>query len=126
MKNKKNVLILLFIIVGTGIYIWFSTMFINERTYRKLGWKASDYSDTIINWEEAEVKLVNLDRSPEVQERFLSYGDKWGKVNQSLLFLNGNNAVYVCFNTTQDGLLGPIGLYFNPFTKQIIGIDIRM
>lgn len=31
----------------------------------------------------------------------------------------------VTFNTNKDALLGPIGIYFNPETKEIVGYDVR-
>jgi len=46
-------------------------------------------------------------------------------INRILLKLNGNHAVRVRFNTEFNALSGPETIYINPFTKQVIGMDIR-
>ena len=48
------------------------------------------------------------------------------KINNFLLFLNGGRVISVEFTTTDYGALGPIVLYFNPFTRQCIGGELRM
>lgn len=123
---KKKWLILLIIIAASFIYISASTLIINQESYRSLGWEVSKNDKSIINWEAAEVKLVNLNANEQKQLFFPDRSNIGAKFSHYLLVLNGNHAVYVKFNTTQDGLLGPIGLYFNPFTRVLIGWDIRM
>jgi hypothetical protein len=73
------------------------------------------------DWRKADVSLINFNKSSAITPPVFS-----GKLNRFLLFLNGSRAVRVEFSTNQDGMLGPIVLYFNPFTKRCVGGDIRM
>jgi hypothetical protein len=50
--------------------------------------------------------------------------DGWQEFNLNLLMLNGGRAVHVMLHTDLDGLLGPIGIYFNPFTGVVVGYDL--
>ena len=64
---KKKWLILLVIIAASFIYISASTLIINQESYRRLGWEVSKNDKSIINWEAAEVKLVNLNANEQKQ-----------------------------------------------------------
>jgi len=108
--------------VSIFIYIEiFSTIVINKNSYRKLAWELVNHNKTIINWETANVSLKNEKEMPIHVSAMLS-----AKINNFLLFLNGRRVIAVEFSTTDDGALGPIVLYFNPFTKQCIGGELRM
>ena len=121
MKRKIIIVAVIIAMAGIFIYIWASTAFINEMNYRKRAYALQNYDSNIIDWEEAEVTLVNLAEEYCITPRIFSV-----RVNRYLLFLNGGYAVKVKMHTKLDGLLGPSILYFNPFTKQYIGGAPRM
>lgn len=120
--RKRTVIICLLIVVSIFTYIGISsTIVINENSYRKLAWELVNHNKTIINWETANVSLRNEKETPMLVAPILS-----AKINNFLLFLNGRRVISVEFPTTDDGALGPIVLYFNPFTRQCIGGELRM
>lgn len=121
MKKKRIIVTILLVVAVLFIYIKISSTVINDNYYRKLAWETSNHGKTIISWQTAKVSLVNVKEKPIHVAPILS-----GKINKFLLLFNGGRAVRVEFSTTQDGLLGPIILYFNPFTKQCIGGELRM
>jgi hypothetical protein len=120
MKRKSIIVIALLIVVAVFVYIGISSTIINENYYRNLAWKMSNHDKAIINWETANVSKINLKETYIYTPLLFSC-----KLNRFLLFLNGGSAVRVEFRTTQDGYLGPIVTYFNPFTKQYIGSNLR-
>ena len=109
------------VLVSLIIYIWASTTFINEMNYRKRAYAIENYAKNILDWKNAKVTLVKLEKEPCNTPQLFN-----AKINRFLLFLNGGYAVKVEMNTSSDGLLGPSILYFNPFTKQCIGGVLRM
>jgi hypothetical protein len=122
MKRKSILIICLLIVVSIFFYIGISsTVVINKNYYRKLAWELVNHNKTIINWETANVSLKNEKETPMHVAPTLS-----ARINNFLLFLNGGRVISVEFSTTHDDLLGPMVLYFNPFTKQCIGGDLRM
>ena len=104
------------VFISIFIYIWASTTFINEMDYRSYAYALSNYSENILNWENAKVTLVKLETEPCITPNIISM-----KINRYLLFLNGGYAVKVEMRTNMDELLGPLIIYFNPFTRQYIG-----
>jgi hypothetical protein len=68
-------------------------------------------------WEAAEVEMVKGHNTGMTL-------DPWQEFNLNLLMLNGGRAVHVMLHTDLDGILGPIGIYFNPFTGVIVGYDL--
>lgn len=121
MKRKNIIIAIILVIVSSSLYIWASTTFINEMNYRKRAYAIENYAKNILDWENAKVTLVKLDKEPCRTPQILS-----AKINRNLLFLNGGYAVKVEMHTDMDDLLGPSILYFNPFTKQCIGGVLRM
>mgnify|MGYP000612573192 CR=1 FL=1 len=121
MKGKNIISTVLLIAAAMFIYIGISSILINENYYRELAWEVANHDKTIINWQTANVSLINVKENPIHTAPVLS-----AKINRSILILNGGHAVRIEFSTTNEGLLGPIVLYFNPFTKQCIGGDLRM
>ena len=122
MKRKQIVIICLLIVASIFTYIGISsTIVINENSYRKAAWELVNHHKTIINWETAKVSLKY-----EKDTRMLVAPILSAKINNFLLFLNGGRVISVEFYTTNDEYLGPVIFYFNPFTKQCIGGDLRM
>lgn len=117
-KRKSVVIFILVLLVCIAVlsYIWASTYFIDEASYRERVYASLNYSSHIIDCEEAEVTLVKIADEPCITPNILA-----PKVNRYLLILNGGYAVKVVMHTDVDGLLGPVILYYNPFTKQYIG-----
>jgi hypothetical protein len=120
MKRKIIIIAVILVVVSISIYIWASTAFIDEMAYRERAYVITNYDRNIINWEEARVYLVKLREEP-----CRTFRDLNARINRYLLFLNGGYAVKVEFRTYYDGVLGPLVLYINPFTKQLIGIAPR-
>jgi hypothetical protein len=122
MKRKSVFLmVILALAISSLVYIQISSRHIDKNYYRNLAWEVANHNETILDWKKADVSLININKSPANTPPVFS-----GKLNRFLLFLNGGRAVRVEFFTTQDGMLGPIVLYFNPFTKKCVGGDIRM
>jgi hypothetical protein len=121
LKGKSIIITVLLIAAAMFIYIGISSTVINENYYRRLAYRVVNNDKTINNWETADVDLLNIKENPARTAPILS-----AKVNKFLLFLNGGHYVRVVFDTTQDSLIGPIVLYFNPFTKQCFGGALRM
>ena len=69
--------------------------------------------ETIINLENPEIMEVTFDKQPSIY-----YYDK--KVN-----LIGKSVYRIKFNTTQDGLLGPLVFYVDKYNGELIGADFR-
>jgi len=120
-KSKIIFISVVLVAIGISFYIWKSTVFINEMYYRKYAYAIQNYDSNIIDWKEAKVTLVKLEKEHCKTPRILS-----AIINRYLLFLNGGYAVKVEMRTKLDGLLGPSILYFNPFTKQYVGAALRM
>ncbi|MEK3766041.1 hypothetical protein [Solibacillus sp. FSL K6-4121] len=86
-----------------------------EKVYlemREIAWTSlSDMAkETVIgNWEDAKVTEESI-----INERQTNGEEKLLKV------------LKVEFTTTQDRFLGPIGIYIDPSTKEIVSRDIRM
>ena len=74
-------------------------------------------------WEDAEVEMVRGARLFMATES--GWDGFWREFNVGLLMLNGGRTVHVVFHTENDGWLGPIGAYYNPFTGVLVGIDLR-
>ena len=81
-----------------------------EAILKKLDDKSKE---TIINLENPEISEVTFDKQPSIY-----YYDK--KVN-----LMGKSVFRIKFNTTQDGLLGPLVFYVDKYNGKLIGADFR-
>ncbi len=121
MKRKNIIIAIILVIVSASFYIWTSTTYINDMNYRKRAYDIGNNAKDILDWENAKVTLVKLDKEPCSTPQILT-----AKINRNLLLLNGGYAVKVEMHTEMDGLLGPYIVYFNPFTKQCIGGVLRM
>jgi hypothetical protein len=121
MKRKNTIVLIIFVVVSISAYILVSTTFINQRNYSKRAYASMYKNKPLIGGSGAKVTLVKLKQEPCSTPPVLSY-----KINRYLLLLNGGYAVRVEINTNMDGLLGPIIVYYNPFTKQPIGGVLRM
>ncbi|WNQ11949.1 hypothetical protein MJA45_02500 [Paenibacillus aurantius] len=104
-------------------YITISTLLINKPPYLKHAWDEVRHSPHIENWQEGEVTAASL-QEERFKQLFLAKPTAWATINRHLLRLNGNHAIRVMFHTDNEGILGPITVYFNPFTKQVIGFDV--
>jgi hypothetical protein len=120
-KYRTVVIIVLGIVVITTIHIVSSSKLINKGNYRKSAWEYTKHDKTIIDWDKASVDIIKL---PPSKSLALSQINKV-RFNRILLNLNGNQAVRVTFHTEMDVIVGPLVIYYNPFTKQVIGIDFR-
>ncbi len=86
----------------------------NEKEYmefRQVAWESlsENTKDTVIgDWQKAEVIEVSPDDVP-----------------QHIKLEKNQKVVKVVFNTEQDLSLGPIGLYIDRSSKEIIGADAR-
>jgi hypothetical protein len=74
-------------------------------------------------WKDAEVEMVRGARLDVIP--MSGWDGLWREFNLGLLMLNGGRTVHVVFHTGLDGLLGPIGIYYNPFTGVAVGYDLR-
>lgn len=111
---------ILLVAAAVFVHIRVSTVHIDETDYVKRAYAIlSDTWNTVYS-DVAEVSLVKLKK-----EKCITPPDIRGKINRHLIFLNGGYAVKVEIHTDLDGLLGPITLYFNPFTRQWIGMAPR-
>ena len=119
MKKKKAIFISLIIIVGIIIYIGLSTYIVKDKSYRSLAWNYENHDKNIHDWESAKVTLVKL-----TDKQKLTMTNSSSKINRKLLFLNGDKAICVTFYVyvSVTGKLEPLNYYFNPFTKQFIGL----
>ncbi len=121
MKINKIAVSLLIFIALIIIDIQVTSTFVNKRYYRELTWEMLEHHNTIIEWKKSDVSIVDIGKyhvhTPDIFT---------AKINRQLLFINGGRAVRVEIKTTNDGMLGPIVLYFNPFTKQCIGGELRL
>ncbi len=98
MKNRKVILSILFIVLTlAGLGIGLTQS--KEQDVRKIVWNRlsnEQRKEIIGTWSDATLEKVN------------------------------NGTYHVVFHTTRDGLLGPIGVYIDPETKEIVGKDGRM
>lgn len=124
--RKKSVWIAPLIIVVIAVaYIVISITFINEKSYLKRAWEEAEKSNHILNWQDGEVTVISL-QDTRIKQLYMQKQTSIAKFNRNLLWINGNKAVRVLFHTDNEGLLGPITVYFNPITKQVIGYDVMM
>ena len=122
LKWKIIIVTCLLLIVSIIVYIGVSSNYIiNKSDFQSKAWELIQHDSTVIDWENSKVSIINSKDTPMVVAPILS-----AKINNALLFLNGGRVVCVEFSTTNQGLLGPIVLYFNPFTRQCIGGQVRM
>ncbi|MFD2614164.1 hypothetical protein [Paenibacillus gansuensis] len=124
--RKKSIwfaltLILLIIVVA---YIVTSTTIINEQLYLKRAWDEADHDKHIWNWQEGDVSVIDL-HDKRIKGLFIPKPTANAKFSRRLLWINANKVVRVSFHTDNEGLLGPITVYFNPITKQVIGYDVK-
>lgn len=88
-----------------------------EKVYmemREIAWASlsENAKETVIgNWKDAK---VTEEQPSVINEVHLNGKEKPTKL------------IKVIFNTSEDRLLGPIGIYIDPSTKKIISRDIRM
>ena len=112
----------LLLIVSIAVYIGVSSNFIiNKSDFQNKAWDLIEHDSSVIDWENSKVSIINSKDTPMIVAPILS-----AKINNALLLLNGGRVVCVEFSTTNEGMLGPIVLYFNPFTRQCIGGQLRM
>lgn len=121
MKAKRVIISILVLIFLMLIDIGISSTIINKRYYRELAWETVNRDGTVTDWKNAEVSFVDIETATVYIPETIS-----ANINRKLLVLNGGRAVRVEMHTTRDGMLGPIVLYFNPFTKQCFGGGIRL
>ena len=124
MRLKCKIIIVpgLLLIVSIAVYIGVSSNFIiNKSDFQNKAWDLIEHDSTVIDWENSKVSIINYKDTPMIVAPILS-----AKINNALLFFNGGRVVCVEFSTTNERMLGPIVLYFNPFTRQCIGGQIRM
>ena len=96
---------------GWTYYLYYYNRIKDEDTFRELAWNQLSNVDKETvkhDWREAAVSLA-----------------EWNSVGIKTDGLNRKLVVSVTFNTDRDGLLGPIVLYFDPYTKKAAGYAIR-
>ncbi|MGO4110290.1 hypothetical protein [Paenibacillus sp. YAF4_2] len=120
-KNPVWVTLLLLIIVAA--YTVISTTSISEKGYVNRALNEVDYNKHILNSQNGEVSVTSLD-GKRIKELFVPKPTTFAKINRIALWINGNKAVRVLLHTDNEGLQGPITVYFNPMTKQVIGYDV--
>jgi len=137
MKRRRSLPAILFAVVVLVLagfaYIQLATLLYDGEVMAEAAWRqltaegAIQETERLVlveaGWEDAEVELVAYDppRIPWSSDNRLWISD----VSRRLLFLNRNQAVRVVFRTGQEGLLGPLVVYVNPFTRAIVGMDPR-
>ena len=122
LKWKIIIVTCLLLVVSIAVYIVVSSKFIiNKSDFQNKAWDLIEHDSTVIDWGNSKVSIINSKDTPMIVAPILS-----AKINNALLFLNGGRVVCVEFSTTNEGMLGPIVLYFNPFTRQCIGGQLRM
>lgn len=80
---------------------------VTASSLREIAWKhltQEEKSTVTGDWKKAKVTIVQWDEVPL----------KKSTVKPEVIYK-------VTFNTNQDGLLGPMGIYFDPVTKIIVG-----
>lgn len=108
MKKKKMIhsclIILLILILGLKP--------VNETYIKVKVWSilSKESKEEIIgNWTDAKIEKWEVkDKSFFIDEKYY-----------------GKRVYHVVFRTRNDGLLGPIGVYVDPWTKEIVGGDTR-
>jgi hypothetical protein len=114
-------------VVAGLLYCNLATWFYNPDIFARRAWTLTTTEDLesgtlreqliAAGWEAAEVEMVQGHSIGATR-------GAWQEFNLNLLMLNGGRAVHVMLHTDLDGLLGPIGIYFNPFTGVIVGYDL--
>jgi hypothetical protein len=99
--------------LGSGwfYYLYYYNKIEDADSFRKVVWDTmseNDKKSVTYDWHKAVVTLVDWN----------SVGHK--KDNSSRKFV-----VSVCFNTEADGILGPIVVYLDPLTKEVVGGELR-
>lgn len=87
-----------------------------EEELRTLAYESltKEEQQTILDWTKASVDTI------KPIESFLIWG------SQGSLDLKGREVVVVTFSTTQDPLLGPIKVYLDAETHEILGKGLRL
>lgn len=128
MKKKKPFIYLCLLCLGILLfsYIGSCNKIINKDTYLNIAWDYIDHDKTIIDWKKGQVSLVKLGPDSFIyQRKILERGYYSNRINRLLLILNGNNVINVTFETSLDNLLGSEVVFINPFTKSVIGENVR-
>ena len=77
--------------------------------------------ETIISLDNPKVEEVVFD-----SEHYMLYFDENDKLSQKPFYkIQGKTLYQITFNTTQDGLLGPIVVYVDKSNGKLIGVDFR-
>jgi len=106
---------LIVILIVMFSYIFISTNTFNETYFKDKAIELHKNQKDIMSWKECDVKLVKLNNvtfTEGTSEKF----------NRLLLKLNGNRAVRVTLTADKAYTLNDTRIiYFNPFTKKVIG-----
>lgn len=104
------------------LYIWTSTLIINNNSYISLTQSIAKEDMTLKAGYTVKVKVVEIKKSIDYLSPIPpNESNKITKLNKLLLSLNGYRAVEVEYEPKVESLLGNLQLYVNPFTKQTIG-----
>jgi hypothetical protein len=96
---------------GWYYYLYYYNEIKGAEDFRKLAWdmlSENDKKTVRYDWNKAIVTLVDSN----------TIGYKKGKTRSKF-------AISVCFNTEADGIMGPIIIYFDPSTKEVVGGEMR-
>lgn len=96
---------------GWFYYLYYYNEIKDADSFRKVVWdkmSENDKKSVAYDWHKAIVTLEDWD----------SVGHKKDNSNHKYV-------VSVCFNTEADGLLGPIIIYLDPLTKEVVGGELR-
>lgn len=113
------------LIVFLAAYITLTTAAPDPNLFRAQAWNYTKHDKSIVNWKKGEVEVVRLDSRYRYKPGAMLPAGPLPTTNLALLWFNGNRAVHVTFHTTNDPMLGPVSIYFNPFTFTVIGVDAR-
>ncbi|MBP8990210.1 MAG: hypothetical protein KBG64_08330 [Clostridia bacterium] len=99
-KKQKRIFLItaLILIVFFIAYSAFFRAYLDSEEYLLLAYEYTGRDPTIVDWEYPDFEVI---------------------------FYKGRLTIHLIFHTTEDLTRGPIGLYIDPFRKEIIDVDPR-
>ena len=98
-KQKRGIWIaaLALVVFFFGYSVFFRT-YLDSETYLQMAYDYTGRDPTIIDWRYPDFEIINH---------------------------KGRLTIHIIFHTTEDMTRGPIGLYIDPFKKQVVDEDPR-
>ena len=95
--RRIGIAIVVVVLFFTGYSYFFRTYF-DSQEYLLLAYEYTGRDPTIVDWEYPDFEIINH---------------------------KGRLTIHIIFHTTEDFTRGPIGLYIDPFKKQVVDVDPR-